>query len=293
MAGHGGRQIGHAAEHENDERWLLTYADMITLLMALFMVLFSISSVNISKYRTLQLSLKAAFSGNILPGGRAIMHPGSTSSSSTAPTSRDVQTLVPLTPRLTTPQSTQQQGTGGQSSQQQHQMQVFNQQQAAAAQEQSNFKQVQALITAYAKQHGFGAQVTTSIQSRGLVVQILTDHVLFKSGSAQVENRGDPLLIEIAHLLNAVPNHPLVVEGFTDDVPINTAQFPSNWSLSAERATNVVLFMIAHGVSAQRLGAAGYAQLHPVASNATAAGRARNRRVQIVLQRVYNVQPGS
>ena len=77
-----------AAQHEEgSERWLLTYADMITLLMALFMVLFSISSVNISKYQTLQQSLSAAFSGNILPGGKAIAKPGATANSSRAPSS--------------------------------------------------------------------------------------------------------------------------------------------------------------------------------------------------------------
>src|ERR1700728_2675128 len=82
--GHG-RRRGHGGEHESEERWLLTYADMITLLMALFMVLFSISSVNISKYQTLQQSLKAAFSGNILPGGKAIAQQGSTANASHVP----------------------------------------------------------------------------------------------------------------------------------------------------------------------------------------------------------------
>src|SRR5271165_5610123 len=99
MAAHGRRRRGHDAGHENEERWLLTYADMITLLMALFMVLFSISSVNISKYQTLQESLRAAFSGNILPGGRAIAKPGASSSSSRAPSSLDVQAIVPAVPQ--------------------------------------------------------------------------------------------------------------------------------------------------------------------------------------------------
>jgi len=80
-----GRRRGKAKEEESNERWLLTYADMITLLMALFMVLFSISSVNISKYQTLQKSLKAAFSGDILPGGKAIARPGATANASHAP----------------------------------------------------------------------------------------------------------------------------------------------------------------------------------------------------------------
>src|SRR5271170_5935543 len=93
--GHGRRRHG-GAEHESEERWLLTYADMITLLMALFMLLFSISSVNISKYQTLQKSLKAAFSGNILPGGKAIAQQGSTNNSAQAPASIELQALEPV-----------------------------------------------------------------------------------------------------------------------------------------------------------------------------------------------------
>src|ERR1700683_4220093 len=93
----GGRGRGeHAVEHENEERWLLTYADMITLLMALFMVLFSISSVNISKYQTLQESLKAAFSGHILPGGTSVAQQGSTVHAAQAPATIEVQSLEPL-----------------------------------------------------------------------------------------------------------------------------------------------------------------------------------------------------
>ncbi len=99
--GHGRSRRGHGAEHDNDERWLLTYADMITLLMALFMVLFSISSVNISKYRTLQMALKAAFSGDILPGGKSIEQPGASANSSRAPTTIDTPAIVRLTPNVT------------------------------------------------------------------------------------------------------------------------------------------------------------------------------------------------
>src|SRR6201995_1958628 len=97
MAGHG-RRRGAAVEHENEERWLLTYADMLTLLFALFMVLFSISSVNISKYQTLQQSLKAAFSGSILPGGRSIMQSGSQSTTAHTPATAEIPSLVPLNP---------------------------------------------------------------------------------------------------------------------------------------------------------------------------------------------------
>src|SRR5947209_17070838 len=99
-----GRRRKHG-EHENEERWLLTYADMITLLMALFMVLFSISSVNISKFKTLQKSLKAAFSGSILPGGRSIIQSGSESTRAHSPATAEVPSIVPLTPNIPKPTS--------------------------------------------------------------------------------------------------------------------------------------------------------------------------------------------
>src|SRR5438270_9758827 len=94
---------GHGREEGGaGERWLLTYADMITLLMALFMVLFSISSVNISKYVTLQKSLKAAFSGSILPGGKAIMRTGSESTTN-SPAPTEIPSIMPLTPNIARP----------------------------------------------------------------------------------------------------------------------------------------------------------------------------------------------
>ena len=102
MAAHGkSKRRGGAAEQENEERWLLTYADMLTLLFALFMVLFSISSVNISKYQVLQQSLKAAFSGSILPGGRAVMQSGSQSTAEHTPATAAVPSIVPLVPTPT------------------------------------------------------------------------------------------------------------------------------------------------------------------------------------------------
>jgi chemotaxis protein MotB len=116
---------------------------------------------------------------------------------------------------------------------------------------------------------------------------VLTDKLLFDSGSATLQPGGTPLLAEIAHLLNVDRTHPITVEGNTDNQPIDTAQFPSNWELSSDRAASVVRFLIAHSVYDERLSAAGYADLRPVASNATAAGRALNRNVDIVLQRLY------
>jgi chemotaxis protein MotB len=274
-----GRRRKHTGEHENDERWLLTYADMITLLMALFMVLFSISSVNISKYRTLQQSLKAAFSGSILPGGKAIMQSGSQSTTAHTPAEAAIPSIVPLTPSVPRSGDTSASSSSAATSQAQSIA-------AAARQEQRDFQQVQRKLNAYIRVHHLSDQVQTVITRRGLVVRVLTDRVLFDSGMADLKPAGLPLLSEIASLLNVDKRHPIEVEGHTDNVPIASAQFPSNWELSTARATTVVRYLIGQGVNRTRLSASGYADLHPVASNATDRGRALNRRVEVVLQRL-------
>ena len=294
MAAHGKRgRRGGAVEHENEERWLLTYADMLTLLFALFMVLFSISSVNISKYQVLQQSLKAAFSGSILPGGRAILQSGSESTSAHTPATAEVPSIVPLVP---TPTSRSSSSTGSANAaaakpMTSAQLQAALNSMSASISEQDNFVKLKQKLDAYAKAHGFGNKVQSVIERRGLVVRVLTDNLLFVSGSATLQPGADQLLAEVAQLLNLDPTHPITVEGHTDNQPIATAQFPSNWELSTARATNVVRFLISRGVNRYRLGAVGYADLHPIASNATAAGRAHNRRVEIVLMRLNPVPP--
>jgi chemotaxis protein MotB len=281
--GHGGRRRrgGHAEEEESNERWLLTYADMITLLMALFMVLFSISSVNISKWVTLQRSLKAAFSGNILPGGKAIAKPGASANASHAPTSMDVQAIVPVT--ANTASTLASSSTHGAAS---AQMSA----QSAADQQASLFAQIKHELDAYARSHGFAKKVETSIEPRGLVIRVLTDDLLFASGEAALSSRSTSLLGEISQLLDLAGEHPVDVEGNTDNVPISSSAYPSNWELSTARASTVVRFLSGHGVSPGRLTATGYADQHPIASDDTANGRARNRRVEIVLQRVDTAQ---
>jgi chemotaxis protein MotB len=287
----GRRRGGHSGGGEDGgERWLLTYADMITLLMALFMVLFSISSVNISKYQTLQQALKAAFSGNILPGGKAIAQPGATANSSKAPSTADVQAIVPLTAQTTGGSKTVQSGpaTSSASAASTASTTASTAASTAAAQrEASQFTQIKHELDAYAAKHGFGADVHTSIDQQGLVIRVLTDRLLFASGQATLIPAARPLLGEISNLLSIDREHPISVEGNTDDVPIQSSSFPSNWELSTARASMVVRELISQGTDAHRLSAAGYADLRPITSNATAQGRARNRRVEIVLQRLY------
>jgi chemotaxis protein MotB len=282
--GHGrGRRRHGGAEEGSNERWLLTYADMITLLMALFMVLFSISSVNISKYQTLQKSLKAAFSGNILPGGKAVAQQGATV---------ELQAIEPVkTEGSASLQNSSLHGassatasTNAASSSASAAAAALKQ--AAAQNQAAEFARIKRELDAYAASHGFAKSVQTTIEARGLVIRVLTDDLLFASGKAALEGRAGGLLAEIAQLLNVDQTHPISVEGNTDNVPIHSSQFPSNWELSTARASTVVRFLIAHGIGAGRLTATGNAEQHPFDSNATAAGRARNRRVEIVMRRI-------
>jgi chemotaxis protein MotB len=282
--GHG-RRRGHAAEHESEERWLLTYADMITLLMALFMVLFSISSVNISKYQTLQKSLKAAFSGHILPGGTSVASEGSTANHSQTPASTELQAIEPV---ATEGAATLQSSTAHNVSTATSSNAAAAAAKIAAAQHQaSEFARIKSELEAYAKAHGFAKSVKVAIEQRGLVIRVLTDDLLFASGQATLQGRASGLLTEISSLLNVDQTHPISVEGNTDNVPIHSAQFPSNWELSTARASTVVQYLIAHSVSPNRLTASGNAEQRPIDSNATAAGRARNRRVEIVMRRLH------
>jgi chemotaxis protein MotB len=274
------RRRQHTEEHEEGgERWLLTYADMITLLMALFMVLFSISSLNISKYRTLQAALKAAFSGQILPGGKALEKKGASETQSQAPTTTAPTTIMPYGLE-----------TSSQASGLKELSRIPGQAQVAAQQEQSSFQRLEHEIRAYASAHGLSNQVHTTVETRGLVVVLLTDKLLFASGQANLTPDAYPLLETIAGLLNVDQAHPIAVEGNTDSVPISTAEFPSNWELSTARASSIVRFLIAQGVGSHRISAVGYAEQRPTATNATEGGRRQNRRVEIVLERL-NRQP--
>jgi chemotaxis protein MotB len=265
-----GRRRRHTdgAGHENEERWLLTYADMITLLLALFVVLFAISSVNVSKVKMLQQSLRDAFNGKVMDGGQAIMH----TANSVAVRTLDTQPrVVPSTPTIGTPDSAAARAA------------------LAARREQDELQQLKRQLDAYAAAHGFRAQVETAVTRRGLVVRLLTDNVLFDSGLAQIKPHGLPLLSEVGTLLGVDRVHPIVVEGHTDDVPIATSQYASNWELSTARASAVVRWLIGRHLPARRFSAAGYAALRPLTSNGTAAGRARNRRVEVVLQRIHTL----
>jgi chemotaxis protein MotB len=265
----------HHEEHENHERWLVSGYDMMTLLFAVFVVLYAISSTNVSKVHALRQSLQEAFSGPVLTGGRAMQQTGSTSQTEEpAPT--------PPLPSLTPAQTLSEVMSDARKD-----PEAAAAAAAAAAKEEEDFRALKRRIDKLVKEAGLGDKVSTTVSLRGLKVRLLTDKLFFDSGSAQINAPALPTLDRIGEVIAGEARHPVEVEGHTDDRPIATSQYPSNWQLSGARAGAVVQRLAAAGVSAKRMSLGGYAAEHPVASNATEAGRGQNRRVEIVLTRLH------
>ncbi|HEX2126328.1 MAG TPA: flagellar motor protein MotB [Thermoleophilaceae bacterium] len=261
----------HEEEHENEERWLVSFADMMTLLFCLFMVLFAISSVNTSKFEELAKSLQDAFSGKVMSGGQSVMQTGSSDPAEHAQATPPLPAMMPIT----------QAGEAQSSSRDQAQLERL------AKQEENELQQLRKRIQALARQEGVSSNVKVTVRRRGLVIELLTDRVFFDSGSANVKPAAGRLLVKIAHIIAGEGKHPVVVEGHTDSAPIATAQFPSNWELSGARAGAVVRTFEGNGVNGKRMSTQGFGSQEPAQSNATAAGRSRNRRVVAVLTRMY------
>jgi len=272
MAGHKrhGKGGHHEEEHEEGERWLVSFADMMTLLFALFMVLFSISSVNTSKFNELQKSLHDAFSGAILSGGKSMMNSGSSDTDNAKMSS--VEPPLPSMRPLTSVNNSTAKNAADEAKK--------------AKQEEQDFRALKRRIDKLAKEAGLQGKVNVTIRRRGLVIQLLTDKVFFQSGSATLKPYAKGLVDKIAGVVRGERKHPIVVEGHTDSQPISGSQYPSNWELSGARAGAVIRDFTANGVNPRRVSGGMYASQEPIDSNSTSEGRAKNRRVEIVLSRL-------
>jgi chemotaxis protein MotB len=265
------RHAHEEEEHENEERWLVSYADMMTLLFCLFMVLFAISSVNTSKFQELSKALQNAFSGAILSGGKNVMQSGAQDQGDTPAAEPPLPSLTPLSAMSNSSQSSGQESPA----------------EKAALKEQQSFLALKRRIDALVKQQGVAANVKTEIRRNGLTIELLTDGVFFDSGSATLKPAASRLLEKVGAVVAGERRHPVVVEGHTDAQPIRTSQYPSNWQLSGARAAAVIQNLAGDGVAEHRLSLAGYASERPADTNSTPQGRARNRRVDIVLTRLH------
>ena len=246
-----GRRKHVEEEHENHERWLVSYADFITLLFAFFVVMYAISMVNEGKYRVLSDALVSAFHKT----------PGDSGGAQVA--INTIPGAVLQLPVIRPPAPNQK---------------VEQQKRENRDKMKSVAKDVASALAPLVA----SGQVRVTEGALGITIDINAS-LLFSPGDARLSAEAVRALSAVAQVI-APTDFPITVEGHTDDTPISTAQFPSNWELSGVRASSVVRLMIEKGVGARRFTAIGYADQRPMMDNASPEGRARNRRVAITLE---------
>lgn len=244
-------------EHANHEAWAIPYGDLVTLLLAFFVVMYAVSSVNEGKYRVMADAMSVAFGGQ-------------------------TNTLAPIELGDAPDGAALLDATGARPLRTVHAQPLFD------------MPAVQATAGGNDRLHEIGARIERALS--GLVAQgavtvrrsrthievDIQSDLLFASGSARPSDAARTAIAQLATALRDEPNG-IRVEGYTDDVPIRTVQFRSNWELSAARAASVVHALGEGGVDESRLAVVGYGEHRPAADNATDAGRNRNRRVQLVI----------
>lgn len=234
-------------EHENHERWLVSYADFITLLFAFFVVMYAISQVNEGKYRVLSSAMTDAFrSGNLAI--QVTPPSGGANTMIEIPDTKPIATAIKSEARM------------------------------------KERRKLETLSSGLAKSLApliQGGQLSMRQDEEGVHIEI-KDTALFPAGQAAPNGTSPALLADVARQLATVDNQ-VQVEGFTDNTPIRNAFFPSNWELSAARAGSIVRLFMENGIAPERLVAVGRGETKPTAENDSPEGRAQNRRVAITI----------
>ncbi|NDY95330.1 flagellar motor protein MotD [Wenzhouxiangella limi] len=277
-----GRRRKKVEEHGNHEGWAIPYGDLITLLLAFFVVMYSVSSVNEGEYRVLSETLLAAFRGE--PRTPQPIRIGD----ERAGTIREDVELDPIPRSLVDQPPLERLEESGDGDGEAVALEEDPGEETRRIALEDRARDIEAGLRIMAEEvrQSLGELIELeNIRVREspfwLELEVETD-ILFPSGSATVSAAARPVLEQIAEILQPFPN-PVRVEGHTDNVPISTALFPSNWELSAARAANVVRLFQDAGIDAERLAAIGMGEYRPTADNATAEGRNLNRRVLIVV----------
>lgn len=244
-------------KHANHERWLVSYADFITLLFAVFTTLYAMSQTDKKKVEEVMASLQQSF---------GMVTAGAPSPKVNVIPSKQITVIPALKPEVSVLPGTKRIGTA----------------MSKSRAEEKDFQQIKSSIEAYLVKAGAQKKVTLNVTRRGLIVS-LKEAGFFDSGQAQIKPEAYELVNTIAEVMTQY-NNPLRLEGHTDNVPISTSQFPSNWELSGARATNALKYLLKHyDVDPNKISATGYGEYRPIADNATVEGRAKNRRVDLVM----------
>jgi len=244
-------------EGDNHERWLVSYADFVTLLFAFFVVMYSISSVNNEKYESLSEALEGAFSEVQVVQVQHTINPIQIGEKQTSikpiilenPTTEEIDKKGELSEEIL---------------KERRQLKLISEQFEDVLQPYLDNDLVEV------KRNDFWIELE------------MNSELLFLSGEAELSTKAIPVLKKVAEVVRIMPNV-INIEGHTDNIPIDTVEFPSNWDLSSARATSVVREFVQNGISPKRLSAVGYGEFHPIADNNNIEGRFKNRRVVLVL----------
>jgi chemotaxis protein MotB len=261
----------HEEEHENHERWLVTYADMVTLLMVLFIVMFAMSSVDQKKFNALKEGLAAGFgqSTSVLDGSSSILsEPG-------------LSIAAPISPKAApdTPEIKELKTQAVSDAMHRQNQQRYD----AAAAEADRLAQVEKRLLAALRDKGLSEDVTTKIDGRGLTVSLVSRHVVFEANLADLTARGRRIVDTLAPVLRDLTDK-LQIEGHTNQAPGAPKFYASDWDLSTARAVEVLRHLNeSRDVPADRLAAVGFGHIKPLVDPATPGSQQLNKRVDIVV----------
>lgn len=252
------RKKKHHHEEHMDESWLIPYADLLTLLLALFIVLFASSSVDAVKFQMISQSFSEVFSG-----GTGVMEYNSPMPQGEVDTPIDKK------------------------KEEEEKVEKQNEEQkqtpANLEKDREELEDLQAKINSYIEKSNLTDKLDTSLTDEGLLLSI-RDNVLFKSGSADISGQDLKTATEIAGLLILNPPRNIIISGHTDNVPIGSSRYESNWELSVMRAVNFMKIILDDdNLDPRWFSAKGFGEFQPIASNDTSEGKARNRRVEILI----------
>ncbi|MFC3209821.1 flagellar motor protein MotB [Planomicrobium okeanokoites] len=262
-------------KHEDhvDESWLIPYADVLTLLLALFIVLFAASEVNSQKFQEISDSFNRE-----LQGGTGILD-----QQSAVETFEETSKLAepndvdPTEGEATTPPEVEEEIDN------KIEMTAEEIEQLALAEDYKELAAIQDKVKAYIAERNMEDKLEAELTSKGLVLKI-KDGVLYRSGSADISESSRTVAEEIGKLLVTDPPRSIFIEGHTDNIPSTSDRFPSNWELSSARAINFMKILLENNeLDPTKFSATGFAEHQPIASNETAEGRAENRRVEVLI----------
>lgn len=266
------RNVSHGGGEEGGaERWLVTYADMLTLLLVLFIVLFSISVVNTSKFISLKTSLGAVFGDGkqgVLPGGDGV--------NDNELTGTGRQLVMPGMP-MNTSGSQSNNSTSADTSDLHR-----TYENSRITRELNHYRVIEHAISRSLRHAGLAGSARYAINRRGLVITVVTNALVFPGNSAVLESRGRTILHAIAPPL-VHDGHKIEVDGYTNQDKVSTAPYPTGWELSSARASSVVRYLTAYGVAESRLSAVGFSDQHPLYPPGDPRAESLNRRVEIVV----------